>query len=152
MPSAATIDAVTDALTHINAAWRDGRPDAMAPLLDEDVAMVFPGFAGRINGRKALVDSFVAFGREATVHTFEHETLRPRWLSARGPDTILGAQVEVQVIFDDARLGGPSTLRGIAVSDVAYFQFVDPVAAAGRWGGEHANGVIFLSTRAQGRP
>jgi hypothetical protein len=75
------------------------------------------------------------------------ESLRPRWLRAHGPDGLQGQTVEVQVYLDDARLGGVAALRGIAVTDIAYIRFVDPVAAAARWGGEHINGAIYVSTR-----
>ena len=95
MPSAATIDAVADTLARINAAWREGRPHDMASLLDEDVVMVFPGFAGRINGRQALVDSFVTFGREAVVRTFEQDTLH-----VDGGDHAAIAQYRFEMVYD----------------------------------------------------
>lgn len=75
------------------------------------------------------------------------ENLRPRWLRAHGPDTILGDPVVVQVHLDASRLGGIETLRGIPVSDIASIEWVDPVTAAARWGADHANGTIVVSTR-----
>ncbi len=59
---------IVDVLDHITAAWRGGRPEAMADFLDEHVGMAFPGFTGHLVGRQALVDSFAAFSREARVH------------------------------------------------------------------------------------
>lgn len=75
------------------------------------------------------------------------QTLRPRWLRVHGPDTILGDTPDVQVHVDGNRLGGTSTLHGISPSDIMSIQFVDPVSAAARWGGDHANGAIIVSTR-----
>src|SRR4051794_15461263 len=51
------------------------------------------------------------------------EALRPRWLSQRGPDTIMGDNVGVQVYVDDMHLGDVSMLRGIRVGDIATARF-----------------------------
>jgi len=75
------------------------------------------------------------------------ESLRPRWLRAHGPDTILGDPVVVQVHLDASRLGGVDTLRGIPVNDIESIEWVDPVSAAARWGADHGNGTIVVSTR-----
>jgi hypothetical protein len=79
------------------------------------------------------------------------ESLRPRWLSSRGAELADGSAVEVQVYLDNQRLGGINALRTIQVADIAAIQFVDPVAAASRWGPDHHNGAIMLSTRTGGR-
>lgn len=75
------------------------------------------------------------------------ETLRPRWLRSHGPDTILGEPVVVQVHLDETRLGGVQVLRTIAVNDIESIEWVDPVSAASRWGSDHANGAIIITTR-----
>jgi hypothetical protein len=75
------------------------------------------------------------------------EALRPRWINNRGPDTIMGTPTEVQVYLNDSRLGGPQTLRGVNVTGITSIQFIDGVNAAGRWGAEHSNGAILISTR-----
>ena len=75
------------------------------------------------------------------------QTLRPRWLRAHGPDSILGESPEVQVHLDENRLGGVATLRNIATTNITSIRFVDPVTAAGQWGGDHANGAIIISTQ-----
>jgi hypothetical protein len=72
--------------------------------------------------------------------------LRPRWLSTRGPDTIMGEQGEVQVRVDDSPAGGISALRTLMPAVIASIRFVDPVAAAGRWGSSHMHGAILVST------
>jgi hypothetical protein len=74
------------------------------------------------------------------------QTLRPRWLRAHGAETILGKPPDVQVHLDENLLGGVATLRNIATNGIMSIQFVDPVSAAARWGGDHANGAIIVST------
>jgi len=64
---AETIRAVVEALGRITAAWREGRPRDMTELLDEDVAMAFPEFTGRLEGREALIGSFEEFQKAARV-------------------------------------------------------------------------------------
>jgi len=64
----------TNALRQINEAWLAGRVDAMAPLLHPEIVMVFPGFAGKIQGREELLAGFRDFCEHATVHEFrEHD-------------------------------------------------------------------------------
>lgn len=74
------------------------------------------------------------------------QELRPRWLRAHGADSIHGEAPDVQVRVDDNLLGGVSTLRGVSTNEISSIQFVDPVTAAARWGGDHANGAILIST------
>ena len=80
------------------------------------------------------------------------EALRGRWLRTRGPNTLLGRPIEVQVMVDDMRLGGVSTLRTLTSDNVVAIAFVDPVTAAQRWGGRFAQGTIVVTTHADGAP
>ena len=73
--------------------------------------------------------------------------LRPRWLINRGPDTILGEMGDVQVLLDGVPIGRPAVLLQLPVADIAYMSFVEPTAAAARWGPKFAHGVIYVSTR-----
>jgi hypothetical protein len=80
------------------------------------------------------------------------EALRGRWLRPRGPTTLLGRQSDVQVIVDDMRMGGVNSLRSLTTDNVVMIAFVDPVAAAQRWGGKYAQGTIVVTTRADAAP
>jgi hypothetical protein len=80
------------------------------------------------------------------------QALRGGWLRSRGPNTILGRPTEVQVMVDDMRLGGVGTLRSLTRDNVVAIAFVDPVAAAERWGGKYAQGTIVVTTRADAAP
>jgi hypothetical protein len=39
------------------------------------------------------------------------------------------------------------TLRAIGLANVAYIRYIDGVTASARWGLDHGQGVIFVSTR-----
>lgn len=75
------------------------------------------------------------------------QTLRSRWLNTRGPDTLIGRQGEIQVHVDETRLGGVSVLRSIPPVGVTHIQWYSPTDAAARWGLDHGNGAIVVSTR-----
>jgi uncharacterized protein (TIGR02246 family) len=57
-------------MQRINRTWLDGRPEDLVPLLHPDITLVFPGFAGRAEGRDALVAGFVDFCGNATTHEY----------------------------------------------------------------------------------
>jgi uncharacterized protein (TIGR02246 family) len=63
-------DAVSTAMQRINRAWLDGRPEDLVPLLHPDLTLVFPGFAGRAEGREAIVAGFADFCGNASVHEY----------------------------------------------------------------------------------
>jgi uncharacterized protein (TIGR02246 family) len=62
---------INDLLRRINQAWLQGRPGDAAQLFHTDIVMVFPGFAGRVQGREAMVNGLVDFCTNAQVHAFE---------------------------------------------------------------------------------
>src|ERR1700689_2229874 len=70
MPSQTMPETVAFAMQRINRAWIDNRPECLAPLFHPDIAFVLPGFAGRLQGREAIVASFVDFCRNATIHEY----------------------------------------------------------------------------------
>jgi hypothetical protein len=72
--------------------------------------------------------------------------LRSRWLETRGTDSF-NRPSQVLVYLDDTRLGGVETLRQIALSGVLYIRYIDGITASGRWGLDHGQGVIQVSTR-----
>lgn len=71
--------------------------------------------------------------------------LRPLWLNIRGPE---GA---VQVYVDDNHLGGVDVLRGVRTVNVAVIKHLDGIQASARYGLNHDQGAILVSTRATGR-
>ena len=77
MPTSADIAAaVANVLVRITEAWRSHQPQLLAPLVDEDITMVFPDFAGRLTGRDAFIESFVTFDREASVIEYSERDLQ----------------------------------------------------------------------------
>ena len=74
------------------------------------------------------------------------EALRSNWLRERGPDSF-SIPGHVQVYLDDSRLGGVEALRTLPLANVLYIRHVNGVDAAARWGLDHGQGVILVSTR-----
>jgi hypothetical protein len=90
-----TVRAVVEALGRITAAWREGRPRDMAELLDEDVAMAFPEFAGRLEGREALIASFEDFQKAARVLEY-----REGEAQIDGVEDAAVAQVPFEMVYE----------------------------------------------------
>ena len=67
MQSQTSQAAVLAAMERINRAWLDGRPEDLLPLFHPDMTLVFPGFAGRAQGREAFVAGFADFCGDAKV-------------------------------------------------------------------------------------
>jgi len=61
---------IQDVLRRLNDCWLEKRPADLNGVLHDDVTMVFPGFAGRISGKRALIDGFTDFCESAVVHSF----------------------------------------------------------------------------------
>jgi len=72
--------------------------------------------------------------------------LRSHWLETRGTDSF-NRPSQVLVYLDDTRLGGVETLRALALVNVLYIRYIDGITATGRWGLDHGQGVILVSTR-----
>lgn len=70
--------------------------------------------------------------------------LRPRWVQARGVDSF-AEPGHVQVYIDGTHLGGVALLRTLPTAGIDRLEWVEPVAAAGRWGMDHAHGVILVT-------
>jgi hypothetical protein len=74
------------------------------------------------------------------------EALHSNWLQTRGTDSF-NAPSQVRVYLDNVLLGGVETLRAIEIANIVYIQHYDAVSATARWGLNHGQGVIFISTR-----
>lgn len=84
-------------------------------------------------------------------HTFHNaydlvEGLRSNWLRTRGTDSFR-SPTQVQVYVNDSRMGGINELRSVATQDIAYVRYYDANAATARWGLNHGQGAIYVSTR-----
>jgi hypothetical protein len=76
------------------------------------------------------------------------QALHGNWLQARGTDSF-ARPTAVIVYVDDTRMGGVETLRTITTASISYIRYYDGLAATGRWGMDHGQGVIYVSTRPQ---
>jgi hypothetical protein len=65
--------AVQRVLDRIQTAWREGRPEEMAPHLSADITFVFPGFSMRLTGRDRLIDSYRDFLAGSRLRSYREE-------------------------------------------------------------------------------
>ena len=97
--------------------------------------------SGPRRSANVISDEELAEFTNLTVHDVIRR-LRPRWLTARGGG-------EPQVIMDGARMGTPSTLQSISVSDVETLRFHSASDATLRFGTNYPNGAIEVTSRAR---
>ena len=67
---------VAGTMRRITDAWLAGRVDDLAPRVHDEIVMVIPGFAGRVQGRDTVVAGFRDFCENAMIHDFrerEHQ-------------------------------------------------------------------------------
>lgn len=69
-------DEVARVLRSINDCWLKGKPQELAEYLHEDMAMVFPGFAGRVTGAGAVISGYEDFCTNARVHEYDEQDLQ----------------------------------------------------------------------------
>jgi hypothetical protein len=82
--------------------------------------------------------------------------LRPKWLSTRnyaasGGGGALAAQ-EVQVYLDNTRQGGGASLTRISLDLIGEMRYLTGSEASARFGLNHQNGAILVTTRGKVRP
>src|SRR5262245_54511532 len=73
------------------------------------------------------------------------QSLRSNWLQKRGTDSF-SKPGQIWVYMDGTKLGGLEALRSIAVTGVAFVRHFDGASATARWGLDHGQGVIFVSS------
>ena len=78
------------------------------------------------------------------------QSLRPQWLRIRGPTSFSQPEVVIKVYLDGSLMGGPEQLQQITISSISSIRFLDANEATQRWGFDHVNGAILVSTRGDG--
>lgn len=79
------------------------------------------------------------------------DALRNDWMRVRGTNTITHP-TEIQVYRDGVRFGTVSSLREIPVSNVLSIRHYNGMDATARWGLDHGQGVIYVTTSAGRQP
>jgi hypothetical protein len=74
------------------------------------------------------------------------QTLRPHWLSNRGPSSFR-QNVTVKVYLDGNLMGGPDYLRQISIHSISSIRHMDGLEATQRYGLDHGQGAILVVTR-----
>jgi Domain of unknown function (DUF4440) len=70
------VERVTQILSSMNDAWLDGRPEDLAPFLDEAIVVVLPGFSSAVTGKTDVLAGFADFCQNARVLHFEESAQR----------------------------------------------------------------------------
>jgi hypothetical protein len=73
------------------------------------------------------------------------QALRANWLETRGTNSLF-TPTQVLVYLDDNQLGGVDALSSVSIAIVSYIQHYNGLAATARWGLDHGEGVIYIST------
>jgi len=67
---------VHEAVRQINALWLGGRVARLSEHVLNDVVMITPAFQVRMEGMRAVIDSFQTFIRNARVHAFRESEMQ----------------------------------------------------------------------------
>jgi hypothetical protein len=71
---------------------------------------------------------------------------RPRWLTTGGTTAARSPRGNVLVVYvNKTRMGGPESLRSIAVAGVGSIRYYDPTSANMEFGNGHQGGVIQVT-------
>lgn len=79
------------------------------------------------------------------------DALRRDWLHVRGTNTFTHPS-EIQVYLDGIRLGTVGSLRDIPASGVESIKRYNGMDASARWGLDHGQGVIYVTSTAGRQP
>lgn len=79
------------------------------------------------------------------------QSLRPQWLRGRGP-TSFSQRETIKVYLDGLLLGGPEQLQHITTGSISSIRYMDANEATQRWGLDHGQGAIVVSTRGEVPP
>ena len=106
-------------------------------------------------GTETPPDRSIITRQEILSHKFESvydaiEALRPIWLLTRGTNSLTQQSTQIQVYLDNNHLGGVETLSTINLGSVVYLRHYDGVEATARWGLDHGQGAIYVSTHPEG--
>lgn len=74
------------------------------------------------------------------------QALHSNWLLTKGTDSF-SSPSQVRVYVDNTLLGGVETLKSISARTVYSIRHFDGISATARWGMDHGQGVIFISTQ-----
>jgi len=116
------------------------------------VLLLLCACAGRTPARTRVPpDRSMITQQEILEHKFETlydaiEALRPAWLQTRGTNSLTQTPTQVQVYLDNNHLGGIDQLSTINLSSVVYVKHYTGLEATARWGLDHGEGAIFVST------
>lgn len=78
------------------------------------------------------------------------QAMRPNWLRLKGATSFRDVEY-IRVYLDGSLLGAPDQLRNITTRSIASIRYFDGVTATQRWGLDHGQGAIVVSTRQEAK-
>ncbi len=126
----------------------------------------FPRLAGVLSPFPILIACASAGARDANVITSPElgrskaptaydaiRQIRPEMLRTRDPGSVVYFQASQPVVaVDNTLVGGVEVLRTLPTGKVARIEYVNPRAAAKKYGTGFENGVMLIETRADPAP
>jgi len=85
----------------INRAWIEGQVEDLTPMVHPEIVMVFPGFAGRAQGREDFLAGFRDFCQNAKIHEFRE---RDHQVDIAGDTAVVTFRYEMVYERSGARL------------------------------------------------
>lgn len=74
------------------------------------------------------------------------QSLRPAWLQRRGATSLRGG-TSIKVYMDGSLLGGIEQMRQVMTRSISSIRYLDGLEASERWGLDHGQGAIVVTTR-----
>lgn len=75
MTEACRREQAEEAMRRINQAWLSGKLEDLVPMVHPEMVMVYPGFAGRGQGREDILAGFRDFQENAAIHEYQERDL-----------------------------------------------------------------------------
>ena len=96
-------------------------------------------------------DEITGIGPEGKTAYDVVSRLRPKWLRAHGPESLLRAENDSSefalVIVDNRQMGRIQALRDVEAYQVSDIHFYEPAVSNGKFGPRGASGVIEVRTK-----
>jgi hypothetical protein len=104
--------------------------------------------------RDANVITAPELGRSTAPTTYDAiRQIRPEMLRTRDPGSVVYFQASQPIVaVDNTLVGGVEVLRTLPTGKVARIEYVNPGAAAKKFGTGFENGVMLIETRANSEP
>ena len=131
----------------------------MRPVLGRTAAMLLAGSlltlascasSGTSSSSRSRTDATLITREQIDEHHFTNAydavaALHSNWLVTKGTDSFASPS-QVRVYVDNTFLGGVESLKNVDANTIRGIRWIDGIAATARWGMDHGQGVIQVTT------